>query len=117
MAAWGPGWGRLQAAGRLRPPRAARGFDAPLGLLLLVAGGHLEQVVDDTVDVRVGVRVRVRVRLRLRLRRPVDEDAADGDTRTWCEGVWRDKGGSRTVLTPTRTLTLALTLALTSPEP
>ena len=52
MRATGPG--RL---GRLRPPRGAR-----LGLLLLVAAGdHLEQVVDDAVD----------------------EDAADGDGRAW----------------------------------
>ena len=51
--------------------RARRAASTRLGLLLLVAaGGHLEQVVDDTVD----------------------EDAADGDGRTWCEGVWSDKG-------------------------
>ena len=71
--------------------RARRAASTRLGLLLLVAtGGHLEQVVDDAVD----------------------EDAADGDGRTWCEGVWRDKGGGRTVLTLSRTLILALTIAL-----
>ena len=41
--------------------RARRAASTRLGLLLLVAGGHLEQVVDDTVDVRVRVRVGVRV--------------------------------------------------------
>ena len=60
---WGRLGGRRLQGGCGR--RARRAASTRLGLLLLVAGGHLEQVVDDTVDVRVGVRVRVRVGVRV----------------------------------------------------